>query len=93
MLLFPLFLFVLIINLLWLTQFLAEIRSESTVVFLNVAMVLSWLVFIYLYWRLRIKKSTSSVYDVLVDTKEMSVCVDQVQVDQNKVTEMSEMKL
>ena len=56
-------------------------------------MVLSWLVFIYLYWRLRIKKSTSSVYDVLVDTKEMSVCVDQVQVDQNKVTEMSEMKL
>ena len=77
MLLFPLFLFVLIINLLWLTQFLAEIRSESTVVGLNVAMVLSWLVFVFLYWNLRIKKSMSSVYEVLVDTKDTTVSVDE----------------
>jgi hypothetical protein len=90
MLLFPLFLFVIIINLLWLTQFLAEIRSESTVVCLNVAMVLAWLVFIYLYWKLRIKKST--VYDVLVDTKDTTVSVDEIQVDQIQLTEMSEVK-
>jgi|FLMP01.1.fsa_nt_emb hypothetical protein len=92
MLLFPLFLFVFIINLLWLTQFVAEIRSESTVVGLNVAMVLSWLVFVFLYWNLRIKKSMSSVYEVLVDTKDTTVSVDENKVEPTKVTEMSEMK-
>jgi len=93
MLLFPLFLFVIIINLLWLTQFLTEIRSESTVVCLNVAMVLAWLVFIYLYWKRRIKKSTSSVYDVFVGTKDTTVDRDEIQVDQIQLTEMREMPL
>ena len=93
MLLFPLFLFVIIVNLLWLTQFLVEIRSESTIVGLNVAMALSWLVFVFLYWNLRLKKSTLTVYGVLVDTKDTTVTVDQINVDQTPVTEMSEMKL
>lgn len=93
MLLFPLFLFVIIVNLLWLTQFLVEIRSESTIVGLNVAMALSWLVFVFLYWNLRLKKSTLTVYGVLVDTKDTTVTVDQNNVDQTPVTEMSEMKL
>ena len=39
-------------------------------------MVLSWLVFVFLYWNLRIKKSMSSVYEVLVDTKDTTVSVD-----------------
>lgn len=81
MLLFPLFLFVFIINLLWLTQFLVEIRSESTVVGLNVAMVLAWSVFIYLYWKLRIKKNTTSAFEVLVDTKDTTETDDEIQVD------------
>lgn len=70
MILFPLFLFVLIINLLWFTTFLVEIHSESTVAGLNVAMALSWVVFLYLYWKRRIKKKTSLEYDVLVEKKE-----------------------
>lgn len=93
MILFPLFLFVIIINLLWLTQFFVEIRSESTVVGLNVAMALSWLVFVFLYWNLRLKKSTLTVYDVLADTQNTTVTVDKVQVEQTQGTEMSEMKL
>ena len=91
MILFPLFLFVIIINLLWLTQFFVEIRSESTVVGLNVAMALSWLVFVFLYWNLRLKKSTLTVYDVLADTQ--NTTVTEVQVEQTQGTEMSEMKL
>ena len=49
MVLFPLFLLVLIINLLWLIQFIADIKSESIVICLNVFMVFSWLTFCIVY--------------------------------------------
>jgi len=58
--LFPWFILVIIVNLLWLIQFIAEIHSDSIVIWLNVCMVLSWLLFGFAYYKSR--KQKSSVY-------------------------------
>tara|TARA_B110000908_G_C10267667_1_gene466084 strand:+ start:3481 stop:3762 length:282 start_codon:yes stop_codon:yes gene_type:complete len=65
--LFPWFILVIIVNLLWLIQFIAEIHSDSIVIWLNVWMILSWLLFCFAYYKSR--KQKSSVY-IPIETPE-----------------------
>ena len=59
--LFPLFLLVLIVNLFWAVQFVAEIKSETTVICLNFFMPFFWVLFVLAYCKVQ-KTNTENSY-------------------------------